>query len=150
MSVSAPTRSLFGFIAAALSVLTFHQAAWGVLHLLGGFGMPAPYPTNPIPPFGVPAILNLCFWGGLYGVVFGLLAPRLPGPLWPWGLALGVLAALVGLFVVAAIKGQPIAGGWEPARWVRSLVINGSWGIGVAIIYPHLPPALKSRGAGVP
>jgi hypothetical protein len=130
------TRALFGFIAAAVSVLTFHAAMWEVLHLLAvqGLTMPPAYPTDPVAPFGVPRILNLCFWGGLYGIVFALLMPRITVPLWVSGLALGVAAVLVGSFIVPAVKGLPIGNGWIVLNWVRSLLINCSWGIGVAII----------------
>jgi hypothetical protein len=144
MAVSPPARAALGFFAAAVSVLTFHQAAWAILHVLAipGLEMPPPYPTFAIPPFGVPVILNLCFWGGLYGAVFGLLAPQLRGRLWLWGLGLGVVAALVGFFVVAPLKGAPIAGGWQATRWARSLLINGTWGIGVGLILSLLSPRL--------
>jgi len=132
------TRALLGFIAAAISVLTFHQAMWEALHVLNlpGLGMPPPYPTRPVAPFGVPLILDLCFWGGLYGIVFGLLLPRMTAPLWLCGLVLGIIAALVGLLVVPAIKGLPIGAGWVPLNWLRSFLINGFWGIGVGIILP--------------
>ena len=131
-------RALLGFIAAAISVLTFHQAMWEALHVLAlpGLGMPSAYPTTPIPPYGVPQILNLCFWGGLYGIVFGLLLPRLTAPLWLCGLGLGIVAALVGILLVPAIKGLPVGAGWVPLNWVRSFLINGFWGIGVGIILP--------------
>jgi hypothetical protein len=127
-----------GFIAAAISVLTFHQAMWEALHVLNlpGLGMPPAYPTRPVPPLGVPLILDLCFWGGLYGIVFGLLLPRMTPPLWLCGLVLGIIAALVGLLVVPAIKGLPIGAGWVPLNWLRSFLINGFWGIGVGIILP--------------
>ena len=37
-------RALLGFVAAAVSVLTFHQAMWALLHVLAipGMGMPPP------------------------------------------------------------------------------------------------------------
>ena len=140
------TRALLGFIAAALSVLIFHQAMWEALHLLAlpGMGMPPPYPTDPIGPLGVPRILNLCFWGGLYGIVFGLILPRLTAPLWLCGLCLGIIAALVGLLVVPAIKGLPVGGGW-PLGWARSFLINGSWGLGVGIILPLMLQRRRAR-----
>ena len=34
------------------------------------------YRADPVPPLGVPLIADLCFWGGVYGAVFGLLLPR--------------------------------------------------------------------------
>lgn len=131
-------RIVLGFIAAAISVLTFHQAMWEALHVLNlpGLAMPPPYPTRAVPPLGVPLILDLCFWGGLYGIVFGLLLPRMTAPLWLCGLVLGIIAALVGLLVVPAIKGLPIGAGWVPLSWLRSFLINGFWGIGVGIILP--------------
>jgi hypothetical protein len=138
--VSALVRAGLGFVAAAASVLTFHQAMWAALHVLAipGLGMPPPYPIRPIPPLGVPQIFNLCFWGGLYGVVFGLALPRLRTPLWLCGLALGIIAGLVGLFVVPAIKGLPVGGGWRPQTWLLVFLINGFWGIGVGLILPWL------------
>jgi hypothetical protein len=66
--------------------------------------------------------------------------PRFTWPAWLNGLILGVIAALVGMFIVAPLKGLPIAGGWMPANILRSLVINGFWGLGVGIILPLLMP----------
>jgi hypothetical protein len=142
-----PMRAVLGFVAAAISVLTFHQAIWAALHFLSipGLEMPPPYPTSPIPPLGVPRIVNLCFWGGLYGVVFGLLLPRLTAPLWLCGLVLGIIAALVGILVVPAIKGLPVGSGWVVLNWVRSLLINGFWGIGVGVILPLLVKGASRR-----
>ncbi len=138
----AGTRAAIGFAAAAISVLTFHQAMWAALHVLQlpGLGMPPAYPIGPTPPWGVPRIADLAFWGGLYGIVFGLALPRLPPPLWLDGLALGIIAVLVGFFVVAPLKGNPVGGGWQLTNWGRSLLINGFWGIGVGIIAPLLMP----------
>ncbi|HTU55716.1 MAG TPA: hypothetical protein VMF62_17265 [Acetobacteraceae bacterium] len=134
-------RAAFGFFAAVLSVLIFHQAMWGVLHALKE--MPAPYPTAPVPPFGLPQIVDLCFWGGVWGALFGLVLPVLPEsvPMWLLGLALGILATLVGLFVVPALKGQTMADGFAVMAFVRSFLINGFWGIGVGLILPLLLPA---------
>ncbi len=137
-------RAILGFTAAALSVLTFHQGMWALLHLIGL--MPPPYPTRGVPPFGVPLIIDLCFWGGVWGAVFGLILPRLPAsyPMWVRGLGLGIVAALVGLFVVPLLKGLPEAGGWTAMSFVRSFLINGFWGIGVSVFFPLLArPALS-------
>jgi hypothetical protein len=136
---SALMRVFLGFIAGAIAVLTFHQGMVAALHAAGWVQF-APYPTAPVPPFGVPRIADLCFWGGLYGAAFGLAMPRFTWPAWLNGLILGVIAALVGMFVVAPLKGLPIAGGWVPANMLRSLMINGFWGLGVGIILPLLMP----------
>jgi hypothetical protein len=144
---SPPMRALLGFIAAVISVLIFHQGMWAALHTLAlpGLAMPPPYPIDPIPPWGIPRIINLCFWGGLYGIVFGLILPRLTAPLWLCGLGLGVIAALVGILVVPAVKGLPIGSGWILLNWVRSLLINGFWGIGVGLILPQLTARAPQR-----
>lgn len=141
------TRALLGFVAAVISVLVFHQGMWELLHLAGL--MPPPYPTGGIPPFGVPRIVSLCFWGGLWGAAFALVLPRLssPSPMWIKGLGLGILAALVGLFVVPLLKGLPIAGGWKPMGFVISFLINGFWGIGVGLILPLLTRRTRTRMA---
>ena len=133
------TRAVFGFIAAAISVLTFHQAMWEALHLLAlpGMGMPAPYPTDPIAPFGVPGFSIFASGAGCTGSSSVWSLPRLTAPLWLCGLILGIIAALVGLLVVPAIKGLPVGAGF-PLNWVRSFLINGFWGLGVGIILPLL------------
>jgi hypothetical protein len=96
-------RAVFGFIASLISVLTFHQGVCELLRLAGQ--MPHPYPTTRgVSPLGVPLILDLCFWGAL----FGLVLPRLPEPYLMWfrGLALGIAAPIAGLFIVPLIKGE--------------------------------------------
>jgi hypothetical protein len=141
---AAPMRAFLGFIAAAIAVLTFHQGMIAALHALGWVPFAA-YRTTPVPPFGVPVIVSNCFWAGLYGAVFGILMPRFTWPMWLCGLTLGLIAVLVGWFIVAPLKGLPIAGGWGPVNMLRSIVINGFWGLGVGIILPLLRPRALVR-----
>src|SRR6201995_2943541 len=140
-------RALLGFVAAVISVLVFHQGMWELLHLFGL--MPFPHPADGVPPLGVPRIISLCFWGGVWGAVFGLVLPRLPGqyPMWRLGLGLGIAAALVGLFIVPLIKGLPVAGGWAAMAFVRTFLIDGFWGIGVGLIFPLLTRQAQSKPA---
>jgi hypothetical protein len=49
-----------------------------------------------------------------------------------------LVAALIGWFVVAPLKGQAIAGGFVPVRMLISVLINGAWGVGVGVILPLL------------
>jgi hypothetical protein len=130
-------RAGIGFVIAVISVLIFHQAMWALLHVLAlpGMAMPAPYPTDGIAPFGVPRIVNLCFWGGLWGALFGAVWRGRPGNLWWGGLVLGCAAAVTGLIIVPAIKGLPIGGGWLLTSWIRSFLINGFWGLGVGLLF---------------
>jgi hypothetical protein len=136
---SAAMRGFLGFIAGAIAVLTFHQGMIELLHTLG-FVSFTPYRTNPVAPFGVPAIVSNCFWGGLWGVAFGLLMPRFTWPMWLYGLILGLIAVLTGWFIVAPLKHLPLAGGWVPANMLRSVLINGCFGLGVGLILPLLMP----------
>ncbi len=142
---SALSRASLGFVTAVVAVLVFHQAMWAALHVAGL--MPPPFPTDGIPPFGIPRIADLCFWGGVWGAAFGLILPWLPAsmPMWLKGLCLGIAAALVGLFVVPAIKGLPLADDWRPMVFVLSFLINGFWGIGVGLILPLLLRPARNR-----
>jgi hypothetical protein len=139
--MSPSIRALLGFVAGAIAVLTFHQGLIAILHVLALPGLEVrglPYNTMPVPPFGIPTFANLAFWGGVYGTVFGVLAPALNGPKWFYGIIMGIIAALVGMFIVSPLKGGAIAGGWVLANWVRSFLINGFWGLGLGLIYPPL------------
>jgi hypothetical protein len=127
-----PKRAVLGVVAGVISVLVFHQGAWALFHVFGL--MPPPYPMGPVPPWSVPLTINFCFWGGLYGLVYGLLLPKLTMPPWLSGLVLGVIAALVLWFVVAPIKGRPLANGWVPSTMLVVLTIHVVWGIGVGLI----------------
>ena len=139
--MTAPMRLFLGFIAGAIAVLTFHQGMIAALHAVFPIWVPfAPYRTMPVPPFGVPGIVSNCFWGGVWGALFGLAMPRLRWPLWLCGIILGLLAVLAGWFIVAPLKGLPLAAGWVPSAMLRSVLINGSFGLGVGLILPLLMP----------
>jgi hypothetical protein len=131
---------LLGFVAGALAVFTFHQITIWLLASLGG-GQGNFYSMTPVAPLGVPQVVNQAFWGGLWGCVFALLAERFPRhwPLWLAGFVFGAIGpTLVGWFVVAPLKNQPIAQGFNPARMWRGPIINGMWGLGAAVFYDLL------------
>ena len=71
--------------------------------------------------------------------------PRFTWPMWLCGLILGCIAVLTGWFIVAPLKGQPIAAGWVPRDMLRSVMINGCFGIGVGLILPLLMPRALVR-----
>ncbi len=149
---SLPLVLAVGFIAGALAVLTFHQITIWLLALAGG-GQGNVYSVSPVAPFGVPQILNQAFWGGLWGCVFALLADRFPRswPLWLAGLVFGAIGpTLVGWFVVAPLKGQPIAAGWNVARLWIAPVVNGVWGLGTALVYELLQRLGSGRRSWLP
>ena len=130
---------VLGFLAGALAVVTFHQ---GMVFLLSSVDLiqSRVYAMRGVPPFGVPTILNQMFWGGLWGLLFAAVADTLPRwPLLLLGFTFGVLGpVLVSWFVVAPLKGLPLAAGGVPQRMLASVLINGCWGIGAALIYAGL------------
>ena len=135
------TRFAFAFLAGFISVLVFHQAMLAVLHLLGV--TPAvPWTTSPVPPLGVPQVISAAFWGGVWGL---LLAPvlqhtRSTAAYWITAVVFGAFAlSMVAWFVVAPLKGQPVAGGWQPARLLTGLLVNGAWGFGTALLLSFAP-----------
>jgi hypothetical protein len=138
---TAPMRAFLGCVAGAISVLVFQQGMWMLLHASGMMVL-APFPIRPIPPFGVPLIVDLCFWGAVYGAAFNVFHRRVAAPTWLCGLGLGFITALIGWFVVQPLHGMPAANGWVPAAMLRYLLLNLSWGIGLSIILPLLKPRM--------
>ncbi|HEX2198483.1 MAG TPA: hypothetical protein VHG88_07675 [Burkholderiales bacterium] len=123
-----------GFIAGALSVLLFHQGMAGLLHAMHVIPR-APYGMAPTDPWGVPQLWSTVFWGGAWGVLLAAFLGRMTGArLMVAALVFGaLLPTLVAWFVVAPLKGQPMAAGFVPARMWIGPVINGAWGLGTAI-----------------
>jgi hypothetical protein len=122
------------FLAGFLSTLVFHQGLLAILHAAGATPRAA-YSLDPVPPLGIPAVLSLAFWGGVWGILLWLVIAGAQGPrYWLLALLIGAVApSLVALLVVLPLKGQPAGGGWKPAVVVGALLLNGAWGIGVAL-----------------
>ena len=129
--------ALLSFIAGFGATLLAHQPLIGLLHAMG-IAPNAPYGMKPVPPLGIPSVVSLAFWGGLWGIVMiAALAPLRTRPAW-WIAALffgAFLPTLVAWFVAAPLKGQPVAAGWKPAAMAIGLVVNGGWGIGTALLF---------------
>ncbi|MFC5527241.1 hypothetical protein ACFPPA_15985 [Rhodanobacter ginsengisoli] len=123
---------LLAFVAGFVSTLAFHQGLLELLHLAGAFPHPA-WNMTPVPPLGVPAVLSLAFWGGLWGIVlWALIRNQHGGKRWLWGAVWGaLLPSIVALFVVFPMKGMPVAGGFDPKLILGALLLNGVWGLGV-------------------
>ncbi len=124
-----------GFVAGALAVLVFHQSMILFLHLIGQIPN-FPWSLRPIAPYGVPAIINSMFWGGLWGIGYAAIGSRIPvspdiargaiyGLLGPWLLGNGILVPL--------IKGGNMLWGFNPQMMWRGALIGLAFGIGVAV-----------------
>jgi hypothetical protein len=125
---------LTGFIAGALSVLIFHQGALALMNLLDLTHRPL-YSTTATAPWGIPGIWSLAFWGGVWGLVFAaFFMPLWGGALVLAGLAFGAFVlSIVAWFVVAPIKGQPLAAGAVPMAMAAAMIANAAWGFGTAL-----------------
>jgi len=133
------TWLLLGFVAGFVSVLTFHQGAIGIAHLIGLAPNP-PYNMRAVAPLGVPQFVSLAFWGGVWLTVFALAATRLPASMRSGtgfliaGLVFGaVVISVFNWFVLAPLRGQPLGNGFIPANMMRGMIYNGLFGLGGAV-----------------
>ena len=106
----------------------------------------------PVPPFGVPQSISAACWGGLWGVVYAVLEPRLTALLgwWLGGIVFGVLPLLVNWFVVPPLKGMPIGAGFAPKMALLEIVLHAVFGLGIAIVFRlglHLAGTGRPRAA---
>jgi hypothetical protein len=96
---------------------------------------PTNYQLLPTEPFGVPQLWSLAFWGGAWGIVMAAALRRLTGS----GLVLAavvfgaIFPTLVAWFIVAPLKGQPMAAGFIPAAMAVGAIVNAAWGLGTGL-----------------
>jgi hypothetical protein len=140
-----PASLVFGLIAAVLATLIFHQLGVALCHLVG-LTASTPYNLRPVPPFGVPAVLSLAFWGGVWGTAFVLaekLIARSPGGYWAGAIIFGAAVPTVfSWLIVAPLKGAPIGYGFPFPGLFVGPIVNGLWGLGTGLFLTLL------RGAG--
>ena len=114
-----------------LATLLFHQTLFGVLYLAGVAPAP-PFNMSPVEPLGVPAVMSLSFFGGLWGVVLWAIIGRFYAVKY-WALA--VLIGAVGPTAVAMLLVFPMKGiDVSAPTWVAGLILNGFWGFGTALL----------------
>lgn len=126
---------LLSFIAGFISTLVFHQGLLQLLYLAGMIPRAA-WNMTPAPPLGVPSVLSLAFWGGLWGIaLWALIRRKVPAQKLLWGTIWGaLLPTAMALFIVFPIKGMGMAGGWDPKLIIGGLILNGAWGLGVVLL----------------
>ena len=125
---------LVGFVSGALAVLLFHQGAAALLHALD-LTPRAPFSFQPTKPFGVPQLLSIAFWGAMWGAILAAVLAHLDGARLIGAATIfgAVLPTLAAWFVVAPLKGQPMAAGFVPAAMLIGPIVNGAWGLGTGI-----------------
>jgi hypothetical protein len=130
------SRVFFSFAAGFIATVVFHQAVLAILNWVGFAPFP-PFPMNPTSPFGVPQLWSLAFWGGVWGIILAtVLFHVLPKTnYWLTALIIGSLApTLIFLFIVAPLKGLPIAAGGQISIIITGLLVNAAWGLGTALL----------------
>ena len=134
LSAELPRWLVVGFLAGFVSVLVFHQGAAALLHALE-LTPRAPYSLQPTQPLGVPQVMSSAFWGGVWGVLLAAALARLEGArLIVAAAAFGaIFPTLVAWFIVAPLKGNPVAAGFVPAAMMIGPIVNGAWGLGTGI-----------------
>ena len=132
------TRLFLGLVAGALAMLLCHQTSLQLLYWCGLIQHPA-FRLASVPPFNVPMIVSVTFWGALFGAILNML-PTLPARVSVRGLVNSLFAILMVWFFVRPIAGHGVAFGWNPHAMAASAFAGLCWGYGVAVIQPVLHP----------
>jgi hypothetical protein len=139
---AAAARLGHGFVAGFLATLLFHQPGLALLHRLGLFAGIA-FDMRGVPPFGISAVVQLAFWGGVWGIAFAVLEraiARFPGGYWPGAVLFGAVApTLVLWFVVLPLKGVPVGFGFRFPGLLVAPIADGLWGLGTAVFFRLRP-----------
>jgi hypothetical protein len=143
------TTLLASFLAGFLAVLIFHQGVWAIFAAAKKTPRPA-WDMARGGPFGVPAVINAAFWGGIWGIAMtAIVLPLFKPALGEWLTSIvvgGVLTSVVALLVVFPLKGMKFAAGWNPAIWIFALLVNCAWGFGFGLLFRPIADLLKRFG----
>ena len=128
-------RVVLEWFAGFCATLFFHQPALWLLHR-AGMTPRAPFSMTPVPPFGVPAVISLAFWGGVWGIIMIPIIARIRNDAAYWLAAIvfgAVLPTLVAGLIVAPLKHLPVP--HTGSMLVLGLIVNGAWGLGTAVFF---------------
>lgn len=116
------------FLAGFFSTLAFHQGVIAIFGMVDEIPF-KPYNMNPTAPFGVPSVISLAFFAGLWGVLIWSLVKNRPRKSQLLGsIVLGaILPTFVAFAVVLPLKGIEIKYSYIPF----GLLLNGIWGLGL-------------------
>jgi len=137
------------FAAGFISVLVFQSGANAILHAIGLIPNP-PFGYGATKPLGVPVVWSFAFWGGIWGIVFGLVEKYFPqdGLYYLYAFLFGAIAPILVLwFVVFPLKGLPLASGWNVQRMALQVLSHGCFGLGVGVLLRALgAPHRRAQG----
>ena len=127
--------ALRSFIAGFVSTLVFHQTVIWFVARAAGF----PFKTWNMAPnsYGVPSVLALAFWAGLWGIALcAVIGARRWSPALVWGAVLGgVVPSVWGWTVLASIHGKPMFSGGNMKVIIFVLFVNAVWGAGTVLLF---------------
>ena len=127
--------ALRSFIAGFVSTLVFHQTViWFIARASG-----LPFKTWNMAPnsYGVPSVLALAFWAGVWGIALcAVIGARRWSPALVWGAVLGgVVPSVWGWTVLASIHGKPMFSGGNMKIIIFVLFVNAVWGAGTVLLF---------------
>ena len=119
--------TLKSFVTGFVATLVFHQGIIGILYAAGAIPF-APFNMNPTEPLGVPSVISLAFFGGLWGIlVWKLVAKDAGKKHWIKSIIFGAIGpTAVAFLVVFPMKGREVTMAMIPV----GLILNGAWGFG--------------------
>jgi hypothetical protein len=129
------TRVLLGFVAGFAATIFYHQAVVWIFHAMG-ISPRAPFDMHPVPPFGIPAVISLAFWGGVWGIIMMFAISRIRNEAMWWIAAIvfgAIFPTLVGGMIIAPLRHMSFP--HTTAMAAFGLTVNGAWGLGTAIIF---------------
>lgn len=115
-------------LAGIVTILGVHQPVILLLQR-AGFVTWRAYSLDAVAPFGIPAIVSACLWGGLWTLGIARVGRGKRGASRQARAAIagGVATTAVGAVLVAAGHGAPITGMSPVAAVVCSLLVNSVW-----------------------
>jgi uncharacterized membrane protein len=91
---------------------------------------------HPVPPFGIPAVISLAFWGGVWGIIMIPAISRIRSEALWWIAAIlfgAILPTAVAVFIIAPLKHMTLP--HTPQMALFGLTVNGVWGLGTAVLF---------------
>jgi hypothetical protein len=127
---------MFAFIAGFIAVPLGHQVMAYIYYLtIPGRAFPwnmGPANAAAFKAFGLPTLINLSFWGGVWGLVWALIAPYCGKGIVKYVVALlfgGVVVTAGAAYLVPTIKSLPLGS----LSWI-GFGLNGAWGVVTALL----------------
>ena len=69
---------LLAFVAGFVSTIVFHLGLLQLMHM-AGLAPSAAWHMNAVPPLGVPSVVSLAFWGGVWGIALWAVVRNMTG-----------------------------------------------------------------------